>query len=215
MLATEREARGWKRTDVVGREAERGGGEQAVNAVGWHAAPGPGTLTAADPLPADSSLFILEICMVLFMKIFLPISEARETVHVVFKYLSRSLLQNRVEEGGPTHPHHISQLFCRFVIQRRRNRYSPSRCFPRGSIYLDWTEDYGVAAKHLYCEKKSKAIFLKIYRWSWKSINIEYQLCVTLIKNILLFVYQLLQHPIKNSTQLNLVKPFLYKKKFF
>jgi hypothetical protein len=52
-----------------------------------------------------------------------------KTVHVVFKYLSRSLLQKGVGVGR-SNASPSTNLFL-----RRRNRYSPPRCFFHGILF--------------------------------------------------------------------------------
>ncbi len=56
-----------------------------------------------------------------------------KTVHVVFTYLSRSLLQKGVGAGGvsllPSPLPYTSQLIRGYYIWRRRDRYSPPRSF--------------------------------------------------------------------------------------
>jgi hypothetical protein len=60
----------------------------------------------------------------------------RKTVHVVFKYLSRSLLEKGVASGRfgvtkppPPHHHPISQRIRGVFIQKQRNHYFPPRRF--------------------------------------------------------------------------------------
>jgi hypothetical protein len=68
------------------------------------------------------------------------ILEGGKTVHVVFKYLSRSLCKKEVGAGGATPPIFTEKLFPVF-IQRRRNRYSLPLCFLHKACSRKYTEE--------------------------------------------------------------------------
>jgi hypothetical protein len=101
----------------------------------------------------------------------------RQTVNVVIKNLSGSLLKKRVGEDGVTplvtnRP--IFQLIRGYFIWRRRNRYSSPRCFLHGHC-MEYRREVNAVNRVTGNSKFFTVLSMKISKYLWASLeNIQY-----------------------------------------